>query len=309
MSNKRFNRINLPENHLIKGDVNNRAIKHETNSFILNDLLTQENAAGVLSLIGAQPAGTTATDADISVIQQLDLTASEPTSPIQGDRYINTATGTSSHTSQSVTEHNIYEWDGSDWEETEVYEGIVLTDITLNQVMVYSGTAWLNGAAYLLHSSLVGVSATDQHVTGAQKTAYNSLVTLLTGISGLSSSGSMTEGTDTLARVPHVKSFVEESKELQMHTIAFNQTTTIADDSKDIIALNSTGNNVLKMHANPTEKRMRRYHCVPSSSNVTFQKNDGTALIPGGLTLTASEFVDVIFDGSIFIVFKYGTDL
>lgn len=122
-----------------------------------------------------------AADALPSVTSQIDFTTAEPGSPSTADRYINTTTGTSSGTSQSVTANHIYEWDGTTWIETTPTEGAWTTNETTNQSLIYSGSVWVNLGAYILHNSASdlqgGQSAQYYHLTLAQHTAVSTIVT------------------------------------------------------------------------------------------------------------------------------------
>lgn len=51
-------------------------------------------------------------------VYKIDFTTSEPTSPSLNDTYINSVSGTSSETSQTVTENMKYSWNGSSWDES-----------------------------------------------------------------------------------------------------------------------------------------------------------------------------------------------
>ena len=67
------------------------------------------------------------------VLDNIDLTTSEPTTPTVGDRYINSANGTSSVTGQSVNANDIYEWDGLTWAEYTPSEGWTVWDESVDQ--------------------------------------------------------------------------------------------------------------------------------------------------------------------------------
>ncbi len=118
-------------------------------------------------------------DPQESVIAQLNLTSSEPGSPSDGDRYINTATGNTSGTTQAVIINNIYEWDsslpaGSRWVETTVSEGMHTWDETLDAAYIYNGTAWVKFGSTVTHNNLASLQGgtTDEyyHATAAEYT-------------------------------------------------------------------------------------------------------------------------------------------
>jgi len=112
------------------------------------------------------PAGSAAQrklrDYQDSVADELNFTTSEPSSPSVGDRYINTATGTSSETSQSVTANYIYEWNGTSWTEAVPDEGFWTTVEDRDMVVYFDGTAWTDvGSGALLNESQQFFNATD----------------------------------------------------------------------------------------------------------------------------------------------------
>jgi len=95
------------------------------------------------------------------IINQIDFTTAEPASPTSGDRYINTTSGTSSETAQTVTAEYIYEWNDTDWTETIPTEGFALWDETGNEYLHFNGTAWVpfNDSISILNlNSYVSVS-------------------------------------------------------------------------------------------------------------------------------------------------------
>ena len=98
------------------------------------------------SPLGVAGGGGGATHWDDPVIDQLDFTSAEPAAPGVGDRYINTATGASSVTAQSVTANYIYEWNGTSWTETVVTEGWTVWETSTNQTLIFNGTNWVIGA-------------------------------------------------------------------------------------------------------------------------------------------------------------------
>lgn len=145
-------------------------------------ILDDADAATVRATIGV-PSIVDAEDAQASVLDQIDLTSAEPESPTDGDRYINTSTGTSSETSQSVTANYIYEWNDTDstWEETIPNEGAICTDEDANLTLLFNGSSWVNLAGYTVHNSLTGLQGgtTNEyyHLTSAQHTSVGNIVT------------------------------------------------------------------------------------------------------------------------------------
>lgn len=79
----------------------------------------------------------------VAVIDELDFTTAEPGSPSLGDRYINTVTGTSSGTAQSVTEDYIYEWNNVNWTEFATEEGDACYVDAQDTFKIYNGSSWI----------------------------------------------------------------------------------------------------------------------------------------------------------------------
>ena len=109
-----------------------------------------------------------------SILDQIDFTTVEPSSPSLGNRYINTVTGTSSQTSQSVTQNYIYEWGGSGvgWIETQPNEGFATWDEDENVLYVFNGSSWVKFGSTITHENLLGLQGgtTSQyyHLTSAE---------------------------------------------------------------------------------------------------------------------------------------------
>ena len=111
-----------------------------------------------------------------AVTSFLDFTSSEPSSPDIGDRYINTTTGTSSETSQAVTENDIYEWNGSSWDETSTSNNMALKVVDEGKFYNYNSTLseWVDMGGSFDHNSLLNLQGGDgvdqyYHVTEAEK--------------------------------------------------------------------------------------------------------------------------------------------
>jgi hypothetical protein len=106
-------------------------------------------------------------DWQASVADELDFTAAEPGGPAAGDRYLNTTTGTSSETAQSVTADHVYEWNGTSWTDIAPTEGACCLVEDRDMPVGYSGAAWVDiGTFALLEEAQNFFAATD--VSGAE---------------------------------------------------------------------------------------------------------------------------------------------
>ncbi len=81
-------------------------------------------------------------DRKIPIEQRIDLTSSEPENPVDGGRYLNTVTGTSSITSTAVVEDYIYELRAGEWFELIPVEGFTLWDKGAKENITYAGTGY-----------------------------------------------------------------------------------------------------------------------------------------------------------------------
>jgi len=102
-----------------------------------------------------------------SLADELDFTTSEPASPSDGDRYLNTATGDSSETGQSVTADYIYQWNGTSWTEIQPTEGAAAIVEDRDMLIGFNGTSWVDiGTFGLLNEAQTFFGATD--ISGAE---------------------------------------------------------------------------------------------------------------------------------------------
>lgn len=121
----------------------------------------------IFSFDGAASSSLNNMDWQDSVLSEIEFTAAEPSAPTVGDRYINTATGDSSGTTQAVTANYIYQWNGTSWTETVLTEGAWFTVEDTNDIKYYTGSALTTiGTAALLNEAQAFFAATN--MTGAQ---------------------------------------------------------------------------------------------------------------------------------------------
>lgn len=140
----------------------------------------------------------TGIDPQESVLSQLNLVTSEPAVPSIGDRYINTATGTSSETSQSVTIHNIYEWNGTNWTEIVASEGMYTWVEDEDISYIFDNTNWVKFGSTVTHNNLStlqgGTTNEYYHLTAAENTVVGNTSGTNTGdqVAGDFDHGSLT---------------------------------------------------------------------------------------------------------------------
>ena len=130
------------------------------------DDITDLRGTALLS-VARGPTNLSAVDWQESVLDELDLTTSEPASPTLGDRYLNTATGSSSQTGQSVTADRLYEWNGTSWTEIVPDEGAACLVEDRNMLIGYNGSSWVDiGTFALLNEAQAFFNSSD--ITGAE---------------------------------------------------------------------------------------------------------------------------------------------
>ncbi len=129
--------------------------------------ITDWRQAGFIGIIGAGAGGLNDLDWQDSVQDELDFTAAEPGAPTLGDRYLNTGTGASSGTAQTVAADDIEEWNGTNWTEITPNEGFALTVEDRSMIINFDGAAWVDiGTAALLNEMQTFFAATD--MSGAE---------------------------------------------------------------------------------------------------------------------------------------------
>ena len=121
------------------------------NQLTINNAPTEDSNAATKNYVDSLVQGL---DWQKSVISEINFVTSEPTILVVGNRYINTATGTSSATSQSVTIDYIYEWNGVDWTEIVPDEGFALWVENLDLLKVYDGSNWVSFGSTVIHNNL-----------------------------------------------------------------------------------------------------------------------------------------------------------
>jgi len=124
--------------------------------------ITDCRAAALFTVQGSAAGNIDALDWQESVADEVDFTAAEPGSPTQGDRYLNTGTGNSSGTGQSVTANYVYEWNGASWTEIVPTEAAACLVEDRDMLIGYNGSAWVDiGTFALLNEAQTFFSATD----------------------------------------------------------------------------------------------------------------------------------------------------
>lgn len=145
----------------------------------LNDATTSTSTLWSSSKISTEiSAVVSGIDPQESVKSQVNFVTTEPNTPAIGDRYINTASGTSSIEGQTVTANYIYEWNGTNWTETPTSEGMFTWVEDEDVAYVFNGS-WFVFASSVSHDSLSGLDGAGsnyQHITDAEHTAFGDLI-------------------------------------------------------------------------------------------------------------------------------------
>lgn len=116
-----------------------------------------------------------------SVADELDFTAAEPAAPSTGDRYLNTGSGASSETGQTVAANDIEEWNGTSWTEITPTEGACCLVEDRDMLIGFNASSWVDlgtfanikdltdgGNADALHEHTLAAGATDVTATAAE---------------------------------------------------------------------------------------------------------------------------------------------
>ncbi len=106
--------------------------------------ITDYRGGSFLTVCGAGTGNLNALDWAESVADELDFTAAEPAAPTLGDRYLNTGTGASSVTAQTVAANDIEEWNGTSWTEITPTEGACCLVEDRDMLIGFNGAAWID---------------------------------------------------------------------------------------------------------------------------------------------------------------------
>ncbi len=135
-------------------------------TFDLSDIIDYRGTS-FLSVAGAASGNLNSLDWQESVADELDFTAAEPGSPTLGDRYLNTGSGASSGTAQTVAANDIEQWNGTSWTEITPTKGACCLVEDTDMLTAYNGSAWVDiGTFALLSEAQTFFAATD--ITGAE---------------------------------------------------------------------------------------------------------------------------------------------
>ncbi len=116
-----------------------------------------------------------------STIDIRDFTVNEPVVRNVGDRYRNTATGVGSSTAQAVTINNLYEWNGTNWTEINVGDGMAHYDEDTLKSYIFSSSSWIGMSGIVTHNALAGLQggiATEYYHLKQQSYDWSEAVTL-----------------------------------------------------------------------------------------------------------------------------------
>ncbi len=97
---------------------------------------------GVHAAGGGAAAGGAA-DWQESVADSLDFSAAEPAAPSVGDRYMNTGSGASSETAQTVAANELLVWNGTDWTRITPTEGMMVLTEDDGVLYGFNGASWV----------------------------------------------------------------------------------------------------------------------------------------------------------------------
>ena len=130
-----------------------------------------------------------------AVLDQIDMTVSEPPTPTIGDRYINLVTGISSSTGQSITINHIYEWDGLVWADNTPQEGWTVWDESNDQNYTYHSGAWNEFGSTVSHNNTTGLQGgTAAEYYHLSLSEYTKVGTVETNANYITNNNQLTNG-------------------------------------------------------------------------------------------------------------------
>ncbi len=124
----------------------------------------------------------TAFDWQDSVKDYIDFTAAEPAAPTLGDRYLNSGSGASSETAQTVAANELLIYNGTNWTRITPTKGMAVMTEDDNEILVFT-TSWvnlqtLNQAANV--AAMVAITAAAAALTATDPAAMTAAAAALT---------------------------------------------------------------------------------------------------------------------------------
>ena len=134
-----------------------------SNNAITADDIFYDGSTTVKAKFNATDAAIQGIDWQESVLDRYDPTSNTPVGPNTDDRYIATATA------NGWTNNNIYQYNGSSWDETIPSEGTAIWVEDENILYVYNGAAWVKFGSTVSHTALTDIgdnvhSVIDTHL-------------------------------------------------------------------------------------------------------------------------------------------------
>ena len=243
-----------------------------------HDDITDYRGTSFLSIAGAAAGNLLGSDWQDSVADEVDFTSAEPASPTPGDRYINTATGTSSETSQSVTVDYIYQYNGTSWTEITPDEGTVCLVEDIDMLKLYNGSSWVSiGTAALLAEAQAFFAATD--ITGTE-------------------AETLTDGSEADSKHKHVRIFAETTDVL---TSVDGANYAVLTTDAVLLCDADTGNLTIDLPAaGSSEKRVITVKKITAANSVIIDGN-ASETIDGDTSVTVTlqyASLTLVCDGS-----------
>ena len=115
---------------------------------VSSDDIMYDGSTTVKAKFNATDAAIQGIDWQESVLDRYDPTSNTPVGPSTDDRYIATATA------NGWTNNNIYQYNGTSWDETVPTEGTATWVEDENTQYVYNGSVWVKLGSTVNHSSL-----------------------------------------------------------------------------------------------------------------------------------------------------------
>lgn len=141
-----------------------------------HDDITDDRGAAFLSPAGEAWGRLLRRDWQDAVADERDFTVAEPAAPAVGQRHLNTASGTSSQTGQTVAANGLYQWNGQSWTEFVPASGACCLVESTGMLKGFNGAVWLALGTFSLWNEVQAFFAATDLTAAEAETLTNGSV-------------------------------------------------------------------------------------------------------------------------------------
>ena len=208
------------------------------------DIIDRRDTA-LFGISGAGSGDINSLDWQESVQDELDFTAAEPGAPSDGDRYLNTGSGASSGTGQTVAANDIEVWNGTNWTEITPTEGACTLVEDRDMIIGFNGSAWVDLGTFANIKDLTdGGNADALHVHDTAGITAGAVTNTEVNASAAIARSKLASNTDTITIDPYT---------LKKHN-ALNAIIPSAPDSTYLGILGAPGSLLVGTNTNNTQE-------------------------------------------------------